>query len=49
MLFNVNKVINSAMVNALIRCNIVGNKKKKYLKRVTNRDRLRNSVRKGKK
>lgn len=49
MLFNVNRVINSAMANALVRCNIAGNKKKKYFKHVANRNRLRNSVRKGKK
>ena len=48
MLWNVNRVIDSAMVNALIRCNIVGNKKKKYLKRVRNRQKLKKSVRKGK-
>lgn len=38
---SVNQIINVAVVNALTRCNELGNKKKKYLKRVKNRQALK--------
>lgn len=38
---SVNQIISSAIINALDRCNELGDKKKKYRKRVANRNKLR--------
>lgn len=37
----INKILYVAVITALTRCNEVGDKKKKYLKRVRNRQRLK--------
>ena len=37
----INQVIEAALINALTRCNKLGDKKKKYRKRIANRKKLR--------
>lgn len=38
---SINQIINAAMINAINRCNKVGNKRKRYLKKAKNRQKLR--------
>ena len=37
---SVNQILDKAILNAITRCNELGDKKKKYLKRVMNRNKL---------
>lgn len=38
---SINQILNEAMYRALDRCNKLGNKNKKYRKRVANRNKLK--------
>lgn len=38
---SINQILEAAITNAITRCNELGDKKKKYRKRVSNRKKLR--------